>query len=109
MKPSMVVQPEIPLAPHMNRFPLRNRDGTMEEDCLLIWTIFIINAEKYYNRDLIGFAWFNMFYSIASALTVLAISTLAWYSYVWKRDFSTRYSKLDPECISNSMLKYRRK
>ena len=50
-----------------------------------------------------------MLFIIGSTLFIIGISTFAWYSFTWKKDFSKRYSKLNPKCISNSMLKYKRK
>ena len=50
-----------------------------------------------------------MLFIIGSILFITGISTFAWYCFTWKRDFSKRYSKLNPKCISNSMLKYKRK
>ena len=71
-----------------------------------------IDIRKYTERETIDEIFLilsKMLFIISSTLAVIGISTFAWYSLTWKKDFSQRYSKLNPKCISNSLLKYRRK
>ena len=46
---------------------------------------------------------------ISTAFSVIFVSIFLLYTLTWKRDLSKRCSKLDKNCISNSLLKYRRK